>query len=43
QTSKPTGQASIGLPPVAKLTVEGIVIFISFGITIYYLLKALGI
>ena len=43
QTSKPTGQVSIGLPPVAKLTVEGIVIFISFGITIYYLLKALGI
>ena len=43
QTSKPTGQAAIGLPSVAKLTVEAIVIFASFGITIYYLLNALGI
>ena len=43
QASKPTGQAAIGLPSVAKLTVEAIVIFASFGITIYYLLNALGI
>ena len=43
QTSKPTGQAAIGLPSVAKLTVEAIVIFASFGITVYYLLNALGI
>ena len=43
QTSKPTGQAAIGLPSVAKLTFEGVVIFASCGITIYYLLNALGI
>ena len=47
QAGKPvaqkSGQAAIGLPPVAKLTFEGVVIFASSGVAIYYLLKALGI
>ena len=47
QAGKPTvqksGQAAIGLPPVAQLVIEALVIVASFAITIFYLLKALGI
>jgi cytochrome c biogenesis factor len=47
QAGKPvvqkSGQAAIGLPPVAQLVIEALVIVASFAITIFYLLKALGI
>ena len=42
-TVQKTGQAAIGLPPVAQLVIEALVIVASFAITIFYLLKALGI
>jgi len=44
QARKPTGQAgALGLPPVALLVAEALVIVASFATTIFYLLKALGI
>ena len=47
QTGKPsvqkTGQTALGLPPLAQLAIEAFVIIASFAVTIFYLLKALGI
>ena len=47
QAGKPsvqkTGQTALGLPPLAQLAIEALVIVASFAVTIFYLLKALGI
>jgi ABC-type transport system involved in cytochrome c biogenesis permease subunit len=47
QAGKPsvqkTGQSALGLPPLAQLAIEALVIVASFAVTIFYLLKALGI
>ena len=47
QANKPsiqkTGQTALGLPPLAQLAIEAFVIIASFAVTIFYLLKALGI
>jgi len=44
QAAKPSGQAgALGLPPLARLTVEGLVIVASFAVVVYYLLTALGV
>ena len=47
QAGKPsvqkTGQTALGLPPLAQLAIEAFVIIASFAVTIFYLLKALGI
>jgi len=47
QAGKPsvqkTGQTALSLPPLAQLAIEALVIVASFAVTIFYLLKALGI
>ena len=38
-----TGPTALGLPPLAQLAIEAFVIIASFAVTIFYLLKALGV